>query len=116
MMRAGAFFPRAVAPAALLLRGVGGGWGLGCGHGGGGGGGRLLFSTLPRAPRAADAPSPHAAPPGSTPLSPAAAAPRGGLLGWALAKKDAAKAMIASYGWLFYAVYFGVYLVTLGGV
>ena len=92
---AGAYFFRAIVPAALLR---GGGVGVGGLGGLGGGGGRAhFFSSLPRAPRAADAPSPHAAPPGSTPLSPAAA-PRGGLLGWALAKKDAAKAMIASYG------------------
>jgi len=38
------------------------------------------------------------------------------VIGWVLAKKDAAKTLIASYGWLFSAVYFGVYLVTLGGV
>jgi hypothetical protein len=81
---------------------------------------------LPRAPRAADAPSPHSPPPGAAAppsaqslasSSAESTAPRrGGLIGWAIEKKNAAKLMVVSYGWLFSAVYFGVYLVTLGGI
>ena len=62
-------------------------------------------------------PRPPAAPPSASPPGAATgAAPRGGLVGWALKKKDAAKHMVVCYGWLFSAVYFGVYLVTLGGI